>query len=233
MNQLIKITEKEGKQLVNARELHEFLENKRKFSDWIKQRIKQYGFVENEDFTIHKFVKGKATQIDYAITVEMAKELSMVENNEKGNQARKYFIQCEKQLKENVQAPKKLSALEQLQLQNQAILEVNDKVDGLDSRIEGLENRMTIETGKQNVLRILVNKKVSAILGGNDSPAYKELSKKAFSKCWNDFKSIMQVASYKDTPIKDFELAQKVIIDWQPNRELELMIKGCNAQIRM
>ena len=41
------------------------------------------------------------------------------------------------------------------------------------------------------------------------------------------------VASYKDTPLKDFELGKKVIIDWNPNRELELMIKGCNAQLRM
>ena len=104
MNQLIKITEKEGKQLVSARELHEFLESGQDFTTWIKNRIEKYGFVENEDFTLHKFMAGKAWKHDYAITVEMAKELSMVENNEKGSQARKYFIQCEKELKENVQA---------------------------------------------------------------------------------------------------------------------------------
>ncbi|MPN41362.1 hypothetical protein SDC9_188907 [bioreactor metagenome] len=72
-----------------------------------------------------------------------------------------------------------------------------------------------------------------AVLGGKDAPAYQELSKKAFRQCWNDFKKILDVASYKDTPIKDFDMAKKVIIDWKPNRELELMIRGCNAQIRM
>lgn len=102
IQELIKISvNNRGERLVNARDLHYFLENKRKFSDWIKQRISQYGFVENDDFTIHKFVNGKATQIDYAITIDMAKELSMVENNNKGKEARKYFIACEKQLKNN------------------------------------------------------------------------------------------------------------------------------------
>lgn len=83
-------------QTVNARDLHEFLENKRQFADWIKQRIGQYDFVEDVDFTVHKFVNGKATQIDYFISLNMAKELSMVENNDRGKEARRYFIECEK-----------------------------------------------------------------------------------------------------------------------------------------
>lgn len=115
----------------------------------------------------------------------------------------------------------------------QAIFMIDNKQQQMDARITTLEERMTIETGKQKVLQDLVKKKVTAILGGKDTPAYKELGKKAFSKCWHDYKTTMQVASYKDTPVKDFELAKKVIIDWKPNRELELMIKGCNAQIRM
>ena len=235
MNQLIKITEKEGKQVVSARELYLGLGlNKSNWSRWYPKNIELNGyFNEGYDYIgVRHNDEGNEIQ-DFAISLEFAKHIAMMARTEKSHQYRNYFIQCENKLIENVQAPKQLTALEQLQLQNQAILEVNDKVDGLDSRIEGLENRMTIETGKQNVLRILVNKKVSAILGGKDSPAYKELNKKAFSKCWNDFKSIMQVSSYKDTPIKDFELAQKVIIDWQPNRELELMIKWYNARIRM
>lgn len=80
--------------------MHEFLESKRQFADWIKQRIVKYKFIDNEDFTIHKFVNGKATQIEYVITVGMAKELSMVENNDKGQEARRYFIACEGKLKE-------------------------------------------------------------------------------------------------------------------------------------
>ena len=115
----------------------------------------------------------------------------------------------------------------------QAILMLDEKTVEMDNRITTLEERMTIETGAQKTLQDLVNKKVIAILGGKDSPAYKELGNKTFRQCWKNFKDILQVASYKDTPVKDFDFAKKVIIDWQPNRELELMIMGCNAQIRM
>lgn len=128
---------------------------------------------------------------------------------------------------------KSLNQIPKLSKELQAILMLDEKSVEMDNRISNLENRMTIETGNQKALSDLVGKKVMAVLGGKDSPAYKELSKKAFSQCWKDFKRIVGVASYKDTPIKDFDFAKKVVIDWQPNRELELMIKGCNAQIRM
>lgn len=135
------------------------------------------------------------------------------------------FNKMEKAIKEQ-QLPK-------LSKELQAILMLDEKAVEMDNRISNLEERMTIETGSQKVLCDLVNKKVMAVLGGKDAPAYQELSKKAFRQCWNDFKKILDVASYKDTPIKDFDMAKKVIIDWKPNRELELMIRGCNAQIRM
>jgi phage anti-repressor protein len=99
IGELIPIREKNGKRAVSARSLHAFLENKRQFVDWIKQRIEQYQFVENQDYQVfHNFVKnpnGGRPQDEYAISIEMAKELSMVENNAKGREARQYFIRCE------------------------------------------------------------------------------------------------------------------------------------------
>ena len=72
-----------GERLVNARELHKRLGNKRKFSDWIKQRIEQYEFVENQEFIcFHKFVKankyGNKNLNEYYLTIDMAKELCML-----------------------------------------------------------------------------------------------------------------------------------------------------------
>lgn len=101
---LIKITKSKGSQVVNARDLHQFLESKQDFSDWIKRRIEDYGFIENEDFVLlHKNMgqkgRGGHNRKDYAISLDMAKELSMVERNEKGRQARRYFILKEKELK--------------------------------------------------------------------------------------------------------------------------------------
>ena len=100
MEEIIKITEHNGKRAVNARELHQFLESKQDFSNWIKNRIEKYGFVENQDFEVYNKIienpQGGRPTIEYALSVDMAKELSMVENNEKGRLARKYFIECEK-----------------------------------------------------------------------------------------------------------------------------------------
>ncbi|WP_273755945.1 antA/AntB antirepressor family protein [Bartonella sp. MM73XJBT] len=112
MNTLIEIKEQiidqETVQTVNARELHVFLEIGKDFSTWIKDRIHQYKFEEGSDFIKTQDLRspklGSAksravTAIDYHLTLDMAKELSMVERNEKGRQARRYFIECEKKLK--------------------------------------------------------------------------------------------------------------------------------------
>ena len=108
MEEIIKITEYNGKRAVNARELHQFLESKQQFANWIQNRIEKYGFVENQDFcSFNKVIKretGATTITEYALSVDMAKELSMVENNEKGRLARKYFIECEKIAREGMVA---------------------------------------------------------------------------------------------------------------------------------
>ena len=108
MKELIKIqTNEVGENCVSARELHEGLKVGRDFTTWVKGRISKYGFEENIDFTIVNLTPpnrgaswGGNNKLDYIITVDMAKELCMVENNELGRQFRKYFIECEKKLKE-------------------------------------------------------------------------------------------------------------------------------------
>ena len=109
MNELIKLNQTkindELVQTVNARELYVFLESKQDFSTWVKNRIEKYGFVENQDFVrFHKKMEANnATMIEYHITLDMAKEVAMIENNKKGRDVRQYFIQCEKQLKSSQQ----------------------------------------------------------------------------------------------------------------------------------
>ena len=87
---------------VSARELHSYVESRREFSTWIKNRIEKYGFIEGQDFLtiLSKTPSGGRPSQEYFITLDMAKQLAMVENNDKGSQARKYFIECEKKLKE-------------------------------------------------------------------------------------------------------------------------------------
>lgn len=98
------------KQTVNARELHAFLDSKQDFSTWIKARIAEYGFIENQDFVLFHNSMGKGRpRIEYFITLDMAKELSMVERTVKGKQARQYFIDCEKRAQTVPQIPQTLS----------------------------------------------------------------------------------------------------------------------------
>ena len=94
---------------VNARDLHAFLENGDHFATWISERIKQYGFVEGQDFEGYSAnaekPQGGRPSKEYALSLGMAKELSMVERNDQGKRARRYFISCEEELKRRCLAP--------------------------------------------------------------------------------------------------------------------------------
>lgn len=91
---------------VNARDLHRELGVGREFAKWIKERISKYEFIENNDYEV--FVKiddnpnGGRPSTEYNITIDMAKQLAMVQNNEIGKVARKYFITIEKILKDAI-----------------------------------------------------------------------------------------------------------------------------------
>lgn len=82
----------------DARELHAFLNSEQQYADWIKNRITQYGFIENQDYIVKTTYTGRRPRKEYFVTLDMAKELCMVENNDKGKEARQYFIKCEKEL---------------------------------------------------------------------------------------------------------------------------------------
>ena len=106
MTELIKITTNEsGNQVVSARELHKFLEVETRFNDWIS-RMMNYGFVENVDYQVllknEYNLSGGRPSTDYALTLDTAKEISMIQRSEKGKLARQYFIECEKRLREIV-----------------------------------------------------------------------------------------------------------------------------------
>jgi anti-repressor protein len=121
MNQLIKITENNGNKAVSARELHQFLEIETKFKDWMP-RMLEYGFEEGLDFSsfLSESTGGRPSK-EYALTLDTAKEISMLQRTDKGKQARRYFIGIEKKatapqpamLDKNVQHHTLLAALKQ------------------------------------------------------------------------------------------------------------------------
>ena len=95
-------------QLCNARELHTFLEIQTRYNDWIKNRISEYGFIQDEDYLVITERTNGRPRKEYHITLDMGKELGMVERNERGRQIRQYFIRCERTLKA-LQQPQQLA----------------------------------------------------------------------------------------------------------------------------
>lgn len=128
MNDLIKIekTKINGAEInsVNAKDIHSFLEVKSRFNDWIKNRLSD--FIENEDYII--VTKNLVTEAnDIFVTLDTAKHLSMLERNDKGKQARQYFIEIEKQ------THKPLSFEE---MAKQTILLADKRIRELENKIE-------------------------------------------------------------------------------------------------
>jgi anti-repressor protein len=135
MTELIPLTIHDGFETVNARDLHYFLESKQDFSTWIKGRIEKYDFKEDVDFALFhnsvEQVSGTKYRIDYHITIDMAKELSMVENNEKGKEARRYFIEVEKRARQI--STKQLTDDEMIR---NAMMILDGRVKKLEAKIE-------------------------------------------------------------------------------------------------
>lgn len=104
-------------------------------------------------------------------------------------------------------------------------------IDGHEERIKALEDTMTIDHGQQRVLERTVNKTVIDVLGGNQSNAYHEISRKVFAECNRDLKNHFNVNSRDDVPRKDYEQAIEYAKSWRPCMNTMLMIRGCNAQM--
>ena len=148
MNQLIPTQNKGEDILVTGRDLHEFLRIGTPYHKWIERMI-EYGFSENVDFVVTDiFVPnskgGKQTQVDHHIKIDMAKEISMLQRNEKGKQARQYFIEVEKRWNSPEMIVKRA-----MEIQDQKIKQLETTVDELKPKALFAE---AVETSKSSVL---------------------------------------------------------------------------------
>jgi anti-repressor protein len=142
MENLIKITTKEqGLSVVSARELYRFLELEIRLTMWMP-RMLEYGFEQEKDFTplLEKSTGGRPLT-DYALTLDMASEISMIQRTKKDKKARTYFIECEKIAKE---ANRVMSAAEQLLADAQLLVDIERKQKEIESRILKTEQSVCI-----------------------------------------------------------------------------------------
>ncbi|MGN5992485.1 antA/AntB antirepressor family protein [Corynebacterium striatum] len=150
MNELIPIHNNDGAQAVMGRDLHAFLEVGRDYTNWFKQMV-GYGFIEGQDFTpdLAKSTGGRP-RADHIVSLDMAKEISMIQRTDKGKQARAYFLECERRAKQ----PAELSGPE---LMAKALVEAQATLEAANNKVRELEaparswNTMAAQGGDYSV----------------------------------------------------------------------------------
>ena len=236
MTELVKVKQDDnGNVIVSGRDLHEFLEVNTQYTIWF-ERMKEYGFVENTDFVALNQKRltaqgNKVAYIDHALTLDMAKEISMIQRTEKGKQARRYFIQVEKAYRKERELPQ--TPEERLALTMKVTLRLDKRVKKVEADIDFLKNTSEIDSVQRHRLWKARNRKAVEVLGGKDSNAYKDkknLSRKAFKALEHDLKETFNISRYEDLKKEDFEAAIKFVENWYPPYTLKQEIEAKNSQ---
>lgn len=183
---------------VNAREIHEYLGVKTRFNDWINRAIEKYDFIENIDYSILSNGNSK----DFVVTLDMAKELAMLENNPKGKEIRKYFIYFEQKAKEVI-----ANQSSEIQLL-QGMLNTLSK---MDTRVSELEKSKRLENWQEKELHDLKNKKVYELAKKHDLTNDNEMVRKLHSRVWKAVKNRFNLPRYNELPILKFDEAKALI----------------------
>ncbi|MDO5555696.1 MAG: antA/AntB antirepressor family protein [Clostridia bacterium] len=160
-NEIIPIYENENKeQLVNARELHSTMKVGRDFTNWIKDRIKKYYFIENVDYILTIAKIGERQNVikhDYYLTIDMAKELAIVENNEIGRKIRRYFIEVEKRYRTIIESPSNIFdfmrlAIDQIEANEKEIKNIKSLSENNAKKIEEIQSKIDVTIKKEYCL---------------------------------------------------------------------------------
>lgn len=141
----------------DARALHERLKVGRDFSTWITDRIAEYSFSEGKDFVVcspnpGSKRRGGHNRVDYRLTLDMAKELAMIENNDIGRAVRRYFIRAEQTLREKLLAELRDKAQHVLPVRGVKLMR-----DGLSMR-----DTLKLQEHSRKLLRMLVTAETAA-----------------------------------------------------------------------
>lgn len=232
-NELVPVYETStGEKVVYGSELHEVLGVRTPYKDWSSRRLLDVDAVENEDFEAAQICAPSGqTKKDHIIKLDTAKEMAMLERNEKGKQVRRYFIQVEKKFKTG----KPKSALEMLQIQSQALFEVNEKVDTVKQELDDFKLDMPLLAVECDRITTAVHKRGVDALGGKKSNAYRDTSmrSKVYQDIHRELKRQFGVSTYKAIKRNQCDQAVAIIDEYELPFALMEEIRDCNAQISM
>lgn len=235
MNQLIKIKQNENSdQVVSARELHKVLGVKKRFSEWWEQNSKL--LVEHEDFEgvlvstpYNPKFPDKVQQLqDYAVTADNAKHLAMQSQTKKSREIRDYFIQVEKEYKQQQQVP--LTLDQQIAAIATGYGSVKEELVEVKDQVADLTNRFGLPSNKAKVLQKKVATKVYMFTGGKASNAHKKIGSKVFREFYKDLNNRFDVVKYSDIPLSRYDEALEYLEMWQPAFNTTLEIRSLNSQ---
>ena len=224
----------DGELVVTSRQIAEDFD--KRHADVI-EKIEELIKTENSVMTMfietsYKAGTGKSYK-EYLITRDGFSLLVMGFTGLKALQWKLKYIEAFNKMEQALKEPQKqLTPIEMMELQFKILKEQGQKLDEVEEKVEVLSNSMTIDYGQQEVINRIAKERMVQVLGGKDTPAYRELSKKVFSNLWKRYKQAFHVASYKDTAKKDYEEAIKYIEEWKPSKEIGYMIAGANSQIQ-
>lgn len=185
MNDLIKINEKDGKQLLSAKELYLGLGlNKTQWSRWYPTNIENNGYFEEEvDWIgVRHDVEGNGT-MDFAISIDFAKHIAMMARTEKSHEYRNYFIKCEEKLK-NLTKPAciedvLIQSLQEMKDMRLQVQEAKQQAAEVKEEVQAIRDVVTINPNAWRAeVQNLLNK--MAIQRGGTSEAYKEVRETSY-----------------------------------------------------
>ncbi len=228
MNQLITITQNENNdQVVSGRELHEFLGVKTPYTQWFKDMCK-YGFIENIDFVL---VSEKSetnnprnpftTIINHALKLDMAKEISMIQRNEKGKQARQYFIEVEKELKQQLLP---LTLDQQIAAIATGYGSVKEELVEVKDRVSDLEENAPLSAGEYNYIGSRINQRVAEVARG-----YGKITREQRGKLFKDInqgvKVVTGVSTRTQLRAKHFDTVVDFTNNWEPSTATKMQLR--------
>ena len=219
-----------------ARALYEFLSGEKShFVRWAKKNIEQNEyFEEGTDWWGFATVANGNKCKDYRLTTDFAKHLSMESHSAKGKIARQYFLKVEDKLKETVRHPVPMTIPEQIQLLAQGNVELNKRIDDIQTEFETLKMDLPILPIEAEKITEAVKRKGTLVLGGKESNAYNSRSvrQKVYSNIHPNLRYQFQVKSYKAIKRSQVEQAVKIIGEYKPPVFLKNEIDTENAQQR-
>lgn len=227
MNELIKtIRRDDGTIAVSGRELHDFLEVDTPYTQWFDRMI-DYGFTENTDFKglSQKSEKpiGGRPRIDHVMTLDMAKEVAMIQRTNKGKQARQYFISVEKRYKQLAALP--LTPEEKLALTMEVANRSAEKVMKLDNRVTDLEKNAPIAPGEYSYISRQVRNVVESYINTHHlriTQKQRGLLYKDVSRGMNEYVGIKTRTQLRK---RDFDRADEFVSNWHPSTATMMLIR--------